>query len=70
MFSSLLAALKALPRIVDALERLADVGTALVAQGRKDKKDAMVDDLIARAIANRVSRSKNGRMEKPDDCKP
>jgi hypothetical protein len=70
MFTSLLAALKAIPRIVDALERLADIGTAIAAQNRKGKKDEMVDDLIARALANRMSKSKNGRLENPDNGKP
>ena len=54
MFSTLLAALKAVPLIVDALNRLADVGTAIAAQNRKDEKDEIVVDLIARAFSNRL----------------
>lgn len=66
MFSTLLAALKAVPLIVDALNRLADVGTAIAAQNRKDEKDEMVDDLIARAISNRVHTDKIERVADPD----
>ena len=63
MLTSLLAALKAIPRLVDALERLADVGTAMAAQHRKDEKDKFVDDLIALALSKRVHKDKTKRME-------
>jgi len=52
MVAALLAALKAIPRLVDAFERLADVGVAYVTQQRKvakdEKVDALIDDIIAR----------------------
>ncbi len=63
MLTSLLAALKAVPKILDALERLVDVGTAIAAQNRKEGKDEMVDDLIARAISNRVYKDKVKRVD-------
>ena len=66
MLTSLLAALKAVPKILDALERLVDVGTAIAAQNRKEGKDEMVDDLIARAISRRVSKDEAKRVDKPD----
>ena len=65
MLTSLLAALKAVPKILDALERLVDVGTAIAAQNRKEGKDEVVDDLIARAISRRVSEDKAKRVDKP-----
>ena len=66
MLTSLLAALKAVPKILDALERLVDVGTAIAAQNRKEGKDEVVDDLIARAISRRVSEDKAKRVDEPD----
>ena len=52
MVAALLAALKAIPRLVEAFERLADVGVAYVTQQRKvakdEKVDALIDDIIAR----------------------
>jgi hypothetical protein len=66
VLTSLLAALKAVPKILDALERLVDVGTAIAAQNRKEGKDEMVDDLIARAISRRVSEDETKRVDKPD----
>jgi hypothetical protein len=63
VLTSLLAALKAVPKILDALERLVDVGTAIAAQNRKEGKDEMVDDLIARAISNRVYKDKVKRVD-------
>ena len=66
MLTSLLAALNAVPKILDALERLVDVGTAIAAQNRKEGKDEMVDDLIARAISRRVSKDKAKRVDEPD----
>ena len=56
MIVELLAAIKAVPRIVDALERLGDVGTAMVAQRRKDEKDELVEDIIAAARLRREQR--------------
>lgn len=49
MIGELLAALRAIPRIVDALERLGDVGTAIAAQRRKDEKDKLLEEIIATA---------------------
>ena len=54
MFSELLAAAKAIPHILSALERLGDIQTARMAQQRKDEKDTMVDDLIAAARQRRL----------------
>jgi len=56
MIMEFLAAMRAIPRIVDALERLGDVGTAMAAQQRKDNKDEKVDDLIDAARARRERR--------------
>jgi len=56
MITEFLAAMRAMPRIVDALERLGDVGTAIAAQQRKDEKDEKVDDLIAAARSRRKQR--------------
>ena len=56
MVAALLAALKAIPRIVDAFERLADVGVAYVAQQRKEAKDEKVDSLIDDIIARHPKR--------------
>tara|TARA_R100000808_G_C2152469_1_gene161937 strand:- start:5004 stop:5234 length:231 start_codon:yes stop_codon:yes gene_type:complete len=64
MIPTLLAALKALPRICDVLERLADVGTAYVAQQRKEEKDELVDDLVARAVAARDKRVHNKEVSR------
>ena len=49
MIVDLLAALRAVPKILDALERLGDIHTAHVAQQRKDEKDKAIIDLIAAA---------------------
>jgi hypothetical protein len=65
VLTSLLAALKAVPKILDALERLVDVGTAIAAQNRKEGKDEVVDDLIARAISRRMPKDKVKRVDKP-----
>ena len=63
MIGELLAALKAVPRIVDALEQLGDVATAQMAQKRKDDKDKTVDDLIAAARERRLRREREaGRI--------
>lgn len=62
MFTELLAAAKAIPRIVDALERLGDLGTALAAQQRKDEKDKMLIDLIALARERRLREREAKRL--------
>lgn len=62
MFTELLAAAKAIPRIVDALERLGDLGTAIAAQQRKDEKDKMLIDLIALARERRLREREAERL--------
>ena len=64
MIGELLAALKAVPRIVDALEQLGDVATAQMAQKRKDDKDKKVDDLIDAARARRKQRLLDDEAER------
>ena len=62
MFTELLAAAKAIPRIVDALERLGDLGTAIAAQQRKDEKDKVLIDLIASARERRLRQREAERL--------
>ena len=62
MFTELLAAAKAIPRIVDALERLGDLGTAIAAQQRKDEKDKVLIDLIATARERRSRQREAERL--------
>jgi hypothetical protein len=62
MFTELLAAAKAIPRIVDALERLGDLGTAVAAQQRKDEKDKVLIDLIAAARERRLRQREAERL--------
>ena len=62
MFTELLAAAKAIPRIVDALERLGDLGTAIAAQQRKDEKDKVLIDLIATARERRLRQREAERL--------
>lgn len=62
MFTELLAAAKAIPRIVDALERLGDLGTAIAAQQRKDEKDKVLVDLIAAARERRLRQREAERL--------
>ena len=62
MFTELLAAAKAIPRIVDALERLGDLGTAIAAQQRKDEKDKVLIDLIAAARERRLRQREAERV--------
>jgi len=64
MIGELLAALKAVPRIVDVLEQLGDVATAQMAQKRKDEKDKTVDDLIAAARERRVHKREAERISR------
>lgn len=56
MFTELLAALRAVPRILDALERLGDIATAQHAAHRKGVKDEGVDSLIDAARERRKQR--------------
>lgn len=64
MITEFVAAMKAIPRIVDALEGLMDVGTAMAAQQRKDNKDEEVDALIAAARARREQRLLDSEAER------
>lgn len=69
MILDLLAALRAIPKIVNALERLNDVATAQLAQRRKDEKNEMVDDIIASAKSRREQRMSSGEAERVQrDC--
>ena len=56
MITELLAALRAVPRILDALERLGDIATAHHAAHRKEVKDEGVDSLIDAARKRREQR--------------
>ena len=57
MITELVAALRAIPHIVDALNRLTDATTAAAASARREEKDKNIDDLIA-ARSKRLSQSK------------
>ena len=56
MITELVAALKAIPHIVDALNRLTDATTAAAASARREEKDKAIDDLIAAARRKREQR--------------
>ena len=64
MITELLAALKAIPRILDAIERLGDCVTAQIAQQREDDKNTKVDDLIDAARARRKQRLLDDEAER------
>lgn len=64
MVTELLAALRAIPRIVDALERLGDVGTAMAAQRRKDEKDKVLEEIIAIARRRHDERVREREAER------
>ena len=66
MISELLAALKAVPHILSALERLGDIQTAQMAQQRKDEKDKMVNDLIDAARERRLRRNSEAKRVSGD----
>lgn len=68
MIAELLAAARALPRIVDALERLGDVATAAVVQRRKDEKVAVVDELIDAARERRLLKREAERISRDSDA--
>lgn len=65
MITALLAALRAIPRLVDAMEMVAE-GITLInsqmrekeAKGRLDEKNELVDDLINRARDMRLRRDR------------
>ena len=56
MITEVLAALRALPAIVDALNAVADATTAAAASARREEKDENIDDLIAAARQRRLER--------------
>jgi hypothetical protein len=58
----LLAALRALPKLVEAVERLGDIGTAIAAQERRENKDKMVADLIIAARERRLRKREAERV--------
>ena len=64
MILEALKGLAALPRLVDAVESLGDIATALMAQKRKDDKDKKVDDLIDAARARRKQRLLGSEAER------
>tara|TARA_Y100000593_G_scaffold91693_1_gene181204 strand:+ start:999 stop:1229 length:231 start_codon:yes stop_codon:yes gene_type:complete len=64
VITELLTAIRAVPRILDCLERLADAGTVMAAQGRRDEKNEMVEDLVARAVAARDERVRGGEVQR------
>ena len=65
------AALKAVPKILEALERLGDIQTARAAQQRKDEKDKAIIDLIAAARERRLRREREaGRVQGDSGAAP
>jgi len=64
MITELLAALRAVPKILDAIERLGDCMTAQLAQQRKDDKNEMVDDLISAAKSRREHRMSGSKTQR------
>ena len=62
MWMSLLNALNAVPRILEAIERLGDIATVQMAQSRKDDKDKIVADLISAAHERRMHRREAERL--------
>ncbi len=64
MITELLAALKAVPKILEAIERLGDCMTVQMAQSRKEDKNERVDDLIAAARVRRKLRLSGGETQR------
>ena len=64
MITELLSALRAVPKILDALERIGTVMTAQMAQQRKGVKDEKVDDLINAAADRRKQRLSEREAER------
>lgn len=63
----ILAALKglaALPRIIDAIERLGDIATARMAMERMKQKNEDIETIIAAATARREQRVLDGEAER------
>jgi len=64
MITELLSALRAVPKILDALERIGTVMTAQMAQQRKGAKDEGVDSLIDAARDRRKQRLSELEIER------
>lgn len=64
MISEVLAALRAIPRIVDALNQLSDVAVAQMAQRRMESKNEDIEDIIAAATARREQRMLDREAER------
>ena len=62
MILDLLAALRAIPKIVDALERLGDVATAAQAQARENEKNDKIYHLIDAARERRMHKREAERV--------
>ncbi len=64
MITEFIAAMRAIPKIVDALNALTDAATVMVASKRREEKDEMVLDLIAAARARREQRVLDAETER------
>lgn len=64
MIGELLAALRAIPHIVDALNRLTDAATVMAASKRKEDKDELVKELIASARRRREQRVRDSEVQR------
>ena len=64
MITEFIAAMRAIPKIVDALNGLTDAATVMVATQRREDKDEMVRDLIAAANARREQRLLDAETER------
>ena len=64
---TLLTALKCAPGILRCLERLADGITVIAAQQRREGKDELLEDLIARARASRDERVREREVPGPGE---
>ena len=65
MIGTLLAAAKCVPGILRCLERLADAQTVMAAQQRREGKDELLEDLIARARDSRDERVREREVPGP-----
>mgnify|MGYP000468706694 CR=1 FL=1 len=64
MILAALRGLAALPRIIDAIERLQDVAVAQMAQRRMENKNEDIEVIIARATARRKQRMLDSEAER------
>ena len=67
MIGEILMAAKAVPGILKCLERLADAQTVLAAQQRREGKDELLEDLIARARDSRDERVREREVPGPGE---